>query len=250
PKVAATPRPSPVAASAPPPDAEAARLRAHDQQEEAATVVRDVPVEALAAIAAATAAATAQGQSNLMPPAAQPGAVNPPPAAAQAPAASLAPAFRGTSAFGGLSKKMTLIGTAPPANWPPRGAETSVPPPDPAATATASATPAATEEPPQETQDAAPEIQATESEGDLDALLGDEAAMPPTDEQPPAATIADAPAVAASTAIVEKKADLPIVSPDAPLAKRKSRSGLTIFVMIVLWLIALGAIWFVARGSM
>jgi hypothetical protein len=251
PKFAESPKPSPVAASAPPPNAEAARLAAHDQQEEAATVVRDVPVEALAAIAAATAAATAQGQSNLMPPAAQPVAERAPPAAAaQAPAASLAPAFRGTSAFGGLSKKMTLIGTAPPANWPPRGAETSVPPPDPAAAA--AATTAAAEEASQETHEAAPEIQATESEGDLDALLGDEASLPPTEEQPAAAApVAAAHGVASSTAIAEsKKAELPIVSPAAPLAKKKSRSGLTVFVMIALWLIALGVIWFVYRSSM
>jgi hypothetical protein len=217
-------------------------------QEEVATVVRDVPVEALAAIAAAT----AQQQAKPTPAAGTPAtavSAAPPPAAGQPAQASVAPAFRGTSAFGGLSKKMTLIGTAPPANWPPRGAE-SAPPPEPAK--------ADVEEQPQapeQEQDEAPQIQASESEGDLDALLGDESTSPAAaverEPEPAPIAAAAAPMIATTSAITEpKKSDLPIVTPEAPLAKKKSRAGSTAIVMIVLWIIAMAVIWFVYRKSM
>ncbi len=243
---AVSPKPSPVAASAPPIVAEPARpaAPAHETQEEVATVIRDVPPEALAAIATAIAQQKEQEQQQVA--AAAPPPAAPPPAAQ--PQASVAPAFRGTSAFGGLSKKMTLIGTAPPANWPPRGAEASVPPPEPAV----AAAPAAAHEDPPTIQEEAPEIQATESEGDLDALLGDSAPPPAEDHATAPMAAMPAPLAAQSSPTGPAKRDaLPIVSPNnVPLEKKSSRSAATVVAMILLWLMLIATIWFVYKSSM
>jgi len=242
PPQAATPKPAPVAASAPPAEPARAPIAAHEMQEEVATVVRDVPVEALAAIAAASAQQNAIA-SHAPAAGAPPPAAAPPPAVAAAPPAAAAPAVAGRSAFGGLSKKMTLIGTAPPANWPPRGAEASVPPPEPAVAK------APSHHPPPEAQEDAPAIEATESEGDLDALLGDEASAPPAAIErhvaAPLASVASHAVTQASTAIATPKATLPIVAPPP-----KSRSATTVIAMIALWLMLIAVIWFVYKSSM
>jgi hypothetical protein len=142
-----------------------------------------------------------------------------------------------------LSKKMTLIGTAPPANWPPRGAEASVSPQEPAAAK------APSDHPPELSQEDAPAIEATESEGDLDALLGDESSAPPAAiEERVAAPLVSAASHAvtqASTAIATPKAQLPIVAKPA-----KSRSATTVIAMIALWLMLIAVIWFVYKSSM
>jgi hypothetical protein len=250
-QAAPSPRPSPVAASTPPVAAAPpppAPIAAHEMQEEVATVIRDVSPEALAAIAAATAqqnaAAKAAPAAGAPPPAAA--AAAPPPAAAP-PAASVAPAFRGTSAFGGLSKKMTLIGTAPPANWPPRGAEVSAPPPEPAPPPAAAA-PLVEDEEAKTSIDEAPAIEATESEGDLDALLGDGASAPrDVEERAPALAEARAPApiTAASAPVVVAQPKLPVAKPAT-----QSRSSTTVIAMIMLWLMLIAVIWFVYKSSM
>ena len=217
--------------------------------EDAATVVRDVPIEALAAIEAAQAAATSSPPPALGASETSAAPITVPPAAA---APTGAAAVRGKSAFGGLSKKMTLIGTAPPANWPPRGADASLAPAQP---------PVAKSESAKNDEDApelsasqeAPEVQATESEGDLDALLGDESSIPAAgrdeDRESPASIltvakpVAAQPAIRASAALAGEKSDAAGVA----LEKKKSGGGLKVVAFIALWLMLLAAIWFVYK---
>lgn len=167
------------------------------------------------------------------------------PAAAPAPAPAPAPAFRGVSALGALSKKATLIGTAPPANWPPRGAEPAAESPKAAAPAEPAPTPA--EPPPPEP---APEIQASEG-GDVDALIGGEEAEAPAPRSEPKLVASPMPTpepVRVSTPPV--RADAEPVEPVIEKPVKKVRSAGTTVAFILLWAVILAGIYYAVRGSL
>lgn len=162
------------------------------------------------------------------------------PAPAPIPAPAPAPAFRGVSALGALSKKATLIGTAPPANWPPRGAETSVvteaPKPSPAEQAAAEPPPAP-----------APDLQASEA-GDVDALMGGEEHAGESEAQVIPAHAIEVQAMP-TPAPVDHIADdvAPVIQREKKVAPKRSASPVLAFIII--WLILIVAIWFAYKKS-
>lgn len=230
----AVPSASPGAPRVEPAAMAAAPAPAPSAADDAPTAIHSLDVEA--AMAAAKESGTI--------PAAPIVAAAPAPAPVPTPAPAPAPAFRGVSALGALSKKATLIGTAPPANWPPRGAETSVvteaPKPSPAERAAAEAAPPAP----------APDVQASAAEaGDVDALMGGGEERPPVSEPKPAPAQAlevhGAPM--ATTSSSEDVAPAPVIQPERKPAKR---SASPVIAFIVIWLILIAAIWFAYKKSM
>ena len=162
-------------------------------------------------------------------------------APAPPPAPAPAPAFRGVSALGALSKKATLIGTAPPANWPPRGAETSV--------VTEAPKPSPAEQPAAHVEEAPappPDLQASEA-GDVDALMGGEERMPASEPKAVPAQGLEAPRAPMPTpASSEELAPAPVIQPE----KAAKRSASPVIAFIVIWLILIAAIWFAYKKSM
>ena len=219
-------------------------------QDDAPTAIHSVDVQAIDSLAASADAATTRNATPVAAAAPAPAPAAPPPAAGT-PAAAAAPAFRGVSALGALSKKATLIGTAPPANWPPRQSDAP-----PAAEAKApSAPPPAPEEPAVVVADAPPPAPEPEtSAGDVDALLGKEEAPAPIEEAPAKPTFAETPKPApiaareAEPAPIARRAqeDLePVVEKTAKPARKMS----TVIALVVIWLLVLAVFWVVYKGS-
>ncbi|MGH7281212.1 MAG: hypothetical protein ACRELY_06800, partial [Polyangiaceae bacterium] len=141
--------------------------------------------------------------------------------------------------LGALSKKATLIGTAPPANWPPRGAETSVVTEAPKPSSADQ--PAAAEAP-------AREVQASEADaGDVDALMGGEERAPDSGQKAHPAQVVEMRQPMPTPAPMEDVAPMPVIKPEKRVAPKRSASPVLAF--IVIWLILIAAIWFAYKKS-
>ncbi len=238
PAPAPSPRPAPVVhktPSVPPP-----------QDDDAPTAIFSVDVHAIDSLAASADALTMRNAEPAAVPEPTPAPV-PAPAPAPVPAAAAAPTFRRASALGAFSKKSTLIGTAPPANWPPR--QSDVPP---AADAKAPSTPPPDLEPSVVIGDAAPPPEPETSAGDVDALLGndEEAVVAATAEEAPTRSTEAEPIAAREggpTLIVRRiQSDVePVVEKTAKPARRAS----TWIALIVIWILVLAVFWVVYKGS-